>query len=192
MEWLAHTNTTVAPIYCASPPRFQEQKVQDLPLREFDCITTGRRCPPLGIRLGLPWGAPAALPCQSSSPSPSPNLTLTPNPASLQISCCTRHCPSQQCQPSPSSTPATSTWLWPSREPAPAPSSSGTTLKGSFETMIESQVSRLEGGVVVPLPWVATGRRIHETWSLPTRRTFLVSGGEVDTYTDNIHIIHRS
>lgn len=45
VEWLAHTNTTVAPIYCASPPRFQEHKVQDLPLREFDCITTGRRCP---------------------------------------------------------------------------------------------------------------------------------------------------
>lgn len=42
VEWLAHTNTTVAPIYCASPPRFQEHKVQDLPLREFDCITTGR------------------------------------------------------------------------------------------------------------------------------------------------------
>ncbi|XP_033285581.2 leucine-rich repeat LGI family member 3 isoform X2 [Orcinus orca] len=40
VEWLAHTNTTVAPIYCASPPRFQEHKVQDLPLREFDCITT--------------------------------------------------------------------------------------------------------------------------------------------------------
>lgn len=81
VEWLAHTNTTVAPIYCASPPRFQEHKVQDLPLREFDCITTGRRCPALGIRLGLPWGAPAALPCRSSSPNPSPNLTLTPNPA---------------------------------------------------------------------------------------------------------------
>lgn len=46
VEWLAHTNTTVAPIYCASPPRFQEHKVQDLPLREFDCITTGKRCPP--------------------------------------------------------------------------------------------------------------------------------------------------
>nr|XP_004669735.1 leucine-rich repeat LGI family member 3 [Jaculus jaculus] len=40
VEWLAHTNTTVAPIYCASPPRFQEHKVQDLPLREFDCVTT--------------------------------------------------------------------------------------------------------------------------------------------------------
>ncbi|KAF7476538.1 Hypothetical predicted protein [Marmota monax] len=40
VEWLSHTNTTVAPIYCASPPRFQEHKVQDLPLREFDCITT--------------------------------------------------------------------------------------------------------------------------------------------------------
>ncbi|XP_032491980.1 leucine-rich repeat LGI family member 3 isoform X2 [Phocoena sinus] len=40
VEWLTHTNTTVAPIYCASPPRFQEHKVQDLPLREFDCITT--------------------------------------------------------------------------------------------------------------------------------------------------------
>lgn len=47
VEWLAHTNTTVAPIYCASPPRFQEHKVQDLPLREFDCITTGRMSPPL-------------------------------------------------------------------------------------------------------------------------------------------------
>lgn len=185
MEWLAHTNTTVAPIYCASPPRFQEHKVQDLPLREFDCITTGRRCPTMGIRLGLPWGAPAALPCQSSSPNPSPNLTLTPNPASLQISCCTRHCPSQQYQPSPSSTPATSTWLWPSREPVPAPSSSGTTLKGSFGTMIESQVSRPDLAVValrvgcVPLPWVPTGRRIDETWSLPTRRTFLVFGGRL-------------
>ncbi|XP_053767950.1 leucine-rich repeat LGI family member 3 isoform X2 [Desmodus rotundus] len=40
VEWLAHTNTTAAPIYCASPPRFREHKVQDLPLREFDCITT--------------------------------------------------------------------------------------------------------------------------------------------------------
>lgn len=55
VEWLAHTNTTVAPIYCASPPRFQEHKVQDLPLREFDCITTGRTCSCLGPQAGAPW-----------------------------------------------------------------------------------------------------------------------------------------
>lgn len=56
VEWLAHTNTTVAPIYCASPPRFQEHKVQDLPLREFDCITTGRRRVPLPRASG--WACP--------------------------------------------------------------------------------------------------------------------------------------
>ena len=58
VEWLAHTNTTVAPIYCASPPRFQEHKVQDLPLREFDCITTGRKkVPHLGHQAGPPQGS---------------------------------------------------------------------------------------------------------------------------------------
>lgn len=57
VEWLAHTNTTVAPIYCASPPRFQEHKVQDLPLREFDCITTGRRCPCLWLQAAPPQGS---------------------------------------------------------------------------------------------------------------------------------------
>lgn len=151
VEWLAHTNTTVAPIYCASPPRFQEHKVQDLPLREFDCITTGKRCPPPG----LPRAAPQAL---LEEPPASANLAgpaaLTPQQAftlllptppllSLQISCCTRPCPSQQCRPSPSFTPATSIWLWPSQVPALVLSSSGTMWNGSFEIMIESQVLTL-------------------------------------------------
>ena len=92
------------------------------------------------------WVSPGMLPvpCLASQVALTllPNLTLTPNPSSLQISCCTRRCPSQRCQPSPFSTPAISIWLWPSQEPVLAPSSSGTMLKGSFETMIESQVSR--------------------------------------------------
>lgn len=139
VEWLAHTNTTVAPIYCASPPRFQEQKVQDLPLREFDCITTGR------IRL----------PCGRRPPSFYNRVPTTTqwvgalfpevDPAhlrllSLQILSSTRRCPSRQCLQNRSSTPATSIWLWPSQVPAPAPSSSGTMWNDSFGTMTEFQV----------------------------------------------------
>lgn len=75
VEWLAHTNTTVAPIYCASPPRFQEHKVQDLPLREFDCITTGRRRPCLGPQAGPTQGTPQALP---ELPKPLPHQPSNP------------------------------------------------------------------------------------------------------------------
>lgn len=143
VEWLAHTNTTVAPIYCASPPRFQEQKVQDLPLREFDCITTGRSSPvaPDTLTPVLTWKLP---PCRLLPPPPSPIFGGT-HPRhlsswSLQISCCIRPCPSPPSRPSPSFTPATSMWPWPSQVPALALSSSGTMLKGSFETTTGSQV----------------------------------------------------
>lgn len=118
VEWLAHTNTTVAPIYCASPPRFQEHKVQDLPLREFDCITTGRRCPPLptaglrGVLTGTARSNPSLHHPGPAALNPQQALSLllpTAHLSSLQISCCTRPCPSQRCQLSPSFTPATST-----------------------------------------------------------------------------------
>lgn len=87
VEWLAHTNTTVAPIYCASPPRFQEHKVQDLPLREFDCITTGRRCPCLEPQAALPRrlhrhrlnSQPPALPAKQPL-SPNKLLLFSPHP----------------------------------------------------------------------------------------------------------------
>lgn len=158
VEWLAHTNTTAAPIYCASPPRFQEHKVQDLPLREFDCITTGGRGPCLWAQARPPQVAPrhgrtpSTLPCLLNSPFHPKTLALLPShtPPSLQILCCTRPCPSQRCQQSPSFTQATSTWLWPSQVPALAPSSSGTTLNGSFEIMIESQVPVPSLAVVAP------------------------------------------
>lgn len=125
VEWLAHTNTTVAPIYCASPPRFQEHKVQDLPLREFDCVTTGRMCLPLAE------GPPSWPHLASTARAPGPprglvlcslGLVLPTNSLSLQISSSTRHCPSRQCQRNHSFTPATSIWLWPSPVPVPAPS----------------------------------------------------------------------
>uniref|UniRef100_A0A8C5K9A9 Leucine-rich repeat LGI family, member 3 n=1 Tax=Jaculus jaculus TaxID=51337 RepID=A0A8C5K9A9_JACJA len=74
VEWLAHTNTTVAPIYCASPPRFQEHKVQDLPLREFDCVTTDPSYPASTAR---PHEAPSGLVASSSEL----NLLPTPFPA---------------------------------------------------------------------------------------------------------------
>lgn len=83
MEWLAHTNTTVAPIYCASPPRFQEHKVQDLPLREFDCITTGRRCPALGVGLGSLGSCTCTRPCQSSNSTTQQVLPFPPIPPPL-------------------------------------------------------------------------------------------------------------
>ncbi|XP_072902624.1 leucine-rich glioma-inactivated protein 1-like [Hemitrygon akajei] len=40
VEWLSSTNATVDQIYCASPVEYQGRKINNLSLKEFDCITT--------------------------------------------------------------------------------------------------------------------------------------------------------
>ncbi|XP_048369037.1 leucine-rich repeat LGI family member 3 isoform X2 [Sphaerodactylus townsendi] len=40
VEWMESSNTTVPAIFCGSPPQYQGHKVRDLPLKDFDCITT--------------------------------------------------------------------------------------------------------------------------------------------------------
>ncbi|XP_067857502.1 leucine-rich repeat LGI family member 3 [Heptranchias perlo] len=40
IEWLQMTNTTVPPVYCASPARYQGHKIPNLAIKDFDCITT--------------------------------------------------------------------------------------------------------------------------------------------------------
>ncbi|XP_007893216.1 leucine-rich glioma-inactivated protein 1 [Callorhinchus milii] len=40
VEWLVNTNATVDQIYCASPVEYQGHKINNLSLKEFDCITT--------------------------------------------------------------------------------------------------------------------------------------------------------
>ncbi|XP_072410319.1 leucine-rich repeat LGI family member 3 isoform X1 [Chiloscyllium punctatum] len=40
MEWLQLTNTSVPPVYCSSPMRYQDVRVNHLPMKDFDCIRT--------------------------------------------------------------------------------------------------------------------------------------------------------
>ncbi|CAM4702772.1 leucine-rich repeat LGI family member 3 isoform X1 [Caretta caretta] len=40
VEWVERTNATVPATFCSSPVRFQGQKIRDLALKDFDCITT--------------------------------------------------------------------------------------------------------------------------------------------------------
>ncbi|XP_069473845.1 leucine-rich repeat LGI family member 3 isoform X2 [Ambystoma mexicanum] len=40
VEWLRATNTTVPTTFCSGPTKYKGQKIRDLPLKEFDCITT--------------------------------------------------------------------------------------------------------------------------------------------------------
>ncbi|XP_067886880.1 leucine-rich glioma-inactivated protein 1-like [Heterodontus francisci] len=40
VEWLSSTNATVDQIDCASPVEYQDDKINNLSLKEFDCITT--------------------------------------------------------------------------------------------------------------------------------------------------------
>ncbi|XP_078285339.1 leucine-rich repeat LGI family member 3-like isoform X2 [Rhinoraja longicauda] len=40
VEWLLRTNTSVPPSYCVSPTKYQGQSITNLPLHQFDCITT--------------------------------------------------------------------------------------------------------------------------------------------------------
>ncbi|RMB90942.1 hypothetical protein DUI87_32540 [Hirundo rustica rustica] len=40
VEWLESTNTTVPAIFCSSPGQFEGQRIRDLALGDFQCITT--------------------------------------------------------------------------------------------------------------------------------------------------------
>ncbi|NXM80483.1 LGI3 protein, partial [Oenanthe oenanthe] len=40
VEWLESTNTTVPAVFCSSPAQFEGQRVRDLALGDFQCITT--------------------------------------------------------------------------------------------------------------------------------------------------------
>ncbi|XP_053876872.1 leucine-rich repeat LGI family member 3 isoform X2 [Malaclemys terrapin pileata] len=40
VEWMERTNATVPAIFCSSPIRYQGQKIRDLALKDFSCITT--------------------------------------------------------------------------------------------------------------------------------------------------------
>lgn len=42
MEWLESTNTTVPAVFCSSPGQFEGQRIRDLALGDFQCITTGK------------------------------------------------------------------------------------------------------------------------------------------------------
>uniref|UniRef100_A0A8U7P5D3 Leucine rich repeat LGI family member 3 n=1 Tax=Corvus moneduloides TaxID=1196302 RepID=A0A8U7P5D3_CORMO len=40
VEWLESTNTTVPAVFCSSPGQFEGQRIRDLALSDFQCITT--------------------------------------------------------------------------------------------------------------------------------------------------------
>ncbi|XP_067879049.1 leucine-rich repeat LGI family member 3 isoform X2 [Heterodontus francisci] len=40
IEWIQMANTTVPPVYCASPSRYQNVRINYLPIKDFDCIST--------------------------------------------------------------------------------------------------------------------------------------------------------
>uniref|UniRef100_A0A6J0SLE2 Leucine-rich repeat LGI family member 3 n=1 Tax=Pogona vitticeps TaxID=103695 RepID=A0A6J0SLE2_9SAUR len=40
VEWMESTNTSVPAVFCGSPPQYQGQKIRELPLKDFDCVTT--------------------------------------------------------------------------------------------------------------------------------------------------------
>ncbi|NXW39032.1 LGI3 protein, partial [Phaetusa simplex] len=40
VEWLESTNTTVPAVFCSSPGQFEGQRIRDLALGDFQCITT--------------------------------------------------------------------------------------------------------------------------------------------------------
>lgn len=40
VEWLRGTNATVPTSVCTGPAKYKSQKIRDLPLKDFDCITT--------------------------------------------------------------------------------------------------------------------------------------------------------
>ncbi|XP_048378922.1 leucine-rich repeat LGI family member 3 isoform X2 [Stegostoma tigrinum] len=40
IEWLQVTNTSVPPVHCTSPSKYQKVRVNDLPIKDFDCIRT--------------------------------------------------------------------------------------------------------------------------------------------------------
>ncbi|KAL7981251.1 hypothetical protein Chor_002147 [Crotalus horridus] len=40
VEWMENTNASMPAIFCGGPPQYQNQKIRDLPLKDFDCITT--------------------------------------------------------------------------------------------------------------------------------------------------------
>uniref|UniRef100_A0A8C5U8W3 Leucine rich repeat LGI family member 3 n=1 Tax=Malurus cyaneus samueli TaxID=2593467 RepID=A0A8C5U8W3_9PASS len=42
VEWLESTNTTVPAVFCSSPGQFEGQRIRDLALGDFQCITTGK------------------------------------------------------------------------------------------------------------------------------------------------------
>ena len=48
VEWLEGTNSTVPPVPCGGPAALEGQRLRDLPLRDFQCVTTGEaaRSPP--------------------------------------------------------------------------------------------------------------------------------------------------
>ncbi|NXL65841.1 LGI3 protein, partial [Chordeiles acutipennis] len=47
VEWLESTNTTVPATFCSSPGQFEGQRIRDLALSDFQCITTGKGPRPL-------------------------------------------------------------------------------------------------------------------------------------------------
>nr|XP_028597057.1 leucine-rich repeat LGI family member 3 isoform X1 [Podarcis muralis] len=40
VEWMESTNTSIPAVFCGSPAQYQGQKIRDLPLKDFDCVTT--------------------------------------------------------------------------------------------------------------------------------------------------------
>ncbi|NWU03628.1 LGI3 protein, partial [Urocynchramus pylzowi] len=67
VEWLESTNTTVPAVFCGSPGRFEGQRIRDLALGDFQCITTGSPPGP-----GVPSWAKGPLPGRGSPPGPGP------------------------------------------------------------------------------------------------------------------------
>lgn len=47
VEWMESTNTTVPAVFCSSPGQFEGQRIRDLALGDFQCITTGTETPPI-------------------------------------------------------------------------------------------------------------------------------------------------
>ncbi|NXA61069.1 LGI3 protein, partial [Mohoua ochrocephala] len=73
VEWLENTNTTVPAVFCSSPGQFEGQRIRDLALGDFQCITTGKA--PLSPVTRHPsphsWVSRASLP-----PLPAPDFVM--------------------------------------------------------------------------------------------------------------------
>ncbi|NWQ60405.1 LGI3 protein, partial [Neopipo cinnamomea] len=69
VEWLESTNTTVPAVFCSSPGQFEGQRIRDLALGDFQCITTGKG-PPAPATPLLDFVMHQVLPFQAVSAEP--------------------------------------------------------------------------------------------------------------------------